>query len=89
MGGVAFLYIFAIGRRMAGWFCGAAAVLLLYSFDSLIFTHGLRGNNMEAPLVLAYAGAAYHFLRWVPRPAHQAPQRSTHWSSGCTSCSGS
>ena len=64
MGGAAFLYIFAIGRRMAGWFCGVAAVLILYSFDSLIFTHGLRGNNMEAPLVLAYAGAAYHFLRW-------------------------
>ncbi len=64
-GAAAFLYVFAIGRRMAGWFCGAAAVLILYSFDSLIFTHGLRGNNMEAPLVLAYAGAAYHFLRWA------------------------
>jgi hypothetical protein len=64
MGGAAFLYIFAIGRRMAGWFCGVTAILILYSFDSLIFTHGLRGNNMEAPLVLAYAGAAYHFLRW-------------------------
>ncbi len=63
-GAAAFLYVFAVGRRMAGWFCGAAAVLILYSFDSLIFTHGLRGNNMEAPLVLAYAGAAYHFLRW-------------------------
>jgi hypothetical protein len=65
MGGLAFLYIFAIGRRMAGPFCGLAAVLILYSFDSLIFTHGLRGNNMEAPLVLAYAGAVYHFLRWA------------------------
>jgi len=64
-GAAAFLYVFAIGRRMAGWFCGVAAALILYSFDSLIFTHGLRGNNMEAPLVLAYAGAAYHFLRWV------------------------
>ena len=65
MGGVAFLYVFAIGRRMAGWFCGAASLLLLYSFDSLIFTHGLRGNNMEAAVVLAYAGAVYHFLRWA------------------------
>ena len=64
-GAAAFLYVFAIGRRMAGWFCGVAAALILYSFDSLIFTHGLRGNNMEAPLVLAYAGAAYHFLRWA------------------------
>ncbi len=65
MGGVAFLYVFAIGRRMAGWFCGAASLLLLYSFDSLIFTHGLRAGNMDAVIVLAYAGAVYHFLRWA------------------------
>jgi hypothetical protein len=75
MGGVAFLYIFAIGRRMAGWFCGVAAVLILCSFDSLIFTHGLRGNNMEAPLVLAYAGAVYHFLRWSDAPTPGASAR--------------
>jgi hypothetical protein len=65
MGGVAFLYVFAIGRRMAGWFCGAVALLLLYSFDSLLFTHGLRAGNMDAVVVLAYAGAVYHFLRWA------------------------
>src|SRR5450759_2842645 len=64
-GSLAFLYVFAIGRRMAGWFCGVVALLILYSFDSLIFAHGLRGNNMEAALVLAYAGAVYHFLRWA------------------------
>jgi hypothetical protein len=75
-GAAAFLYVFAIGRRIAGWFCGVVALLLLYSFDSLIFTHGLRGNNMEAALVLAYAGAAYHFLRWTET---QAPGASrTH-----------
>jgi 4-amino-4-deoxy-L-arabinose transferase-like glycosyltransferase len=65
MGAAAFLYVFAIGRRMAGWFCGAAALLLLYSFDSLIFSHGLRDGNMDAAVVLAYAGAVYHFLRWA------------------------
>ena len=65
MGGVAFLYVFAIGRRMAGWFCGVVALLLLYSFDSLVFTHGLREGNMDAAVVLAYAGAVYHFLRWA------------------------
>jgi 4-amino-4-deoxy-L-arabinose transferase-like glycosyltransferase len=65
MGGIAFLYVFAIGRRMAGWFCGVVALVILYSFDSLIFTHGLRENNMDAVVVLAYAGAVYHFLRWA------------------------
>ncbi len=65
MGGMAFLYVFAIGRRMAGWFCGVVALVILYSFDSLLFSHGLRENNMDAAVVLAYAGAVYHFLRWA------------------------
>ncbi len=65
MGGVAFLYIFAIGRRMAGWFCGVVALVILYSFDSLVFSHGLRESNMDAAVVLAHAGAVYHFIRWA------------------------
>ncbi len=70
-GSLAFLYIFSIGRGMAGWPCGAVAVLVLYTFDDLLFTHGLRGNNMEASLVLAYAGGIYHYTRWTEadRPA--------------------
>ncbi|MBE3132335.1 MAG: glycosyltransferase family 39 protein, partial [Acidobacteria bacterium] len=63
-GSLAFLYVFAIGRRMAGPFCGFVAVLVLFSFHPLIFDHGLRANNMEAPLVLAYCGGVYHYLRW-------------------------
>ena len=46
---------------MAGWFCGVVALLLLYSFDSLVFAHGLREGNMDAAVVLAYAGAASVF----------------------------
>ncbi len=65
LGGLAFLYVFAFGRRLAGWSCGAAALVILYTFNDLIFTHGLRGNNMEAALVLAYAGGIYHYLRWT------------------------
>jgi 4-amino-4-deoxy-L-arabinose transferase-like glycosyltransferase len=64
-GSLAFLYVFALGRRLAGWACGAAALLTMYSLDSVIFQHGLRGNNMEAAVVLAYAGGLYHFLRWA------------------------
>lgn len=74
-GSLALLYVFAIGRRMAGWFCGVAALLILYSFESLLFAHGLRGNNMEAPLVLAYAGGVYHFLRWSESDAEGASWR--------------
>jgi 4-amino-4-deoxy-L-arabinose transferase-like glycosyltransferase len=70
-GSLAFLYVFSLGRRLAGWACGVAALLTMYTLDSVIFQHGLRGNNMEAAVVLAYAGGVYHFLRWAEseRPA--------------------
>lgn len=64
-GAVAFLYIFALGRRIGGWLCGVVALLILYTFEGLIVSHGLRGNNMEASLVLAYAAGVYHYLRWT------------------------
>lgn len=64
MGSVAFLYIFAIGRRLAGPLCGFTAVLLLFSHGPLVFQHGLRTNNMEASVFLAYAAGMYHFLAW-------------------------
>lgn len=64
-GGVAFLYVYAIGRRIAGPICGAAAVLLLFVHGPLLFEHGLRENNMEAALLLAYCGGVYHFQRWM------------------------
>jgi len=64
MGSIAFLYIFAIGRRLAGPLCGLVAVLLLFTHGPLILEHGLRTNNMEAAVFLAYAGAVFHFLAW-------------------------
>lgn len=64
-GGAAFLYVFAFGRRLAGPVCGGVAVMVLFTYGPLLFDHGLRNNNMEAPLVLAYCGGLYHYLRWV------------------------
>jgi 4-amino-4-deoxy-L-arabinose transferase-like glycosyltransferase len=64
LGGIAFLYVFAVGRRLAGPLCGLVAVLILFTDPDLVFEHGLRSNNMEAPLVLSYCGAIYHFLAW-------------------------
>ena len=64
-GAIAFLYVFAIGLMLAGPVCGLLAVLILFSHDSLLFDHGIRGNNMEAALLLCYCGGMYHFLRWV------------------------
>jgi 4-amino-4-deoxy-L-arabinose transferase-like glycosyltransferase len=63
-GGVAFVYVFAIGSLLAGPVCGAVAVLLLFVHWPLILDHGLRTNNMEGPLFLCYCGGIYHFLRW-------------------------
>lgn len=56
--------MFAIGRRLGGTVCGLVAVLALFVHRPLVMEHGLRSNNMEAALVLAYCGGVYHFLRW-------------------------
>ena len=64
-GSVAFVYVFLIGRRLAGPFCGLFAVLVLFAHRPLIFDHGFRSNNMDAALVLAYCGGVYHYLRWA------------------------
>jgi 4-amino-4-deoxy-L-arabinose transferase-like glycosyltransferase len=62
---IAFVYVFQLGRRFSGVAGGVIGVFLLYSFDPLLFEHGVRENNMESVLMLAYCGGMYHFLRWV------------------------
>lgn len=64
-GAAAFLYVFAIGSRLAGPVCGIAAVLILFVHRPLLFDHGFRSNNMEASLVLCYCGGVFHYLRWT------------------------
>jgi 4-amino-4-deoxy-L-arabinose transferase-like glycosyltransferase len=64
-GSAAFIYVFAIGSLLAGPLCGAVAVLLLFVHTPLVFTHGLRTNNMEASLVLSYCAGTFHVLRWA------------------------
>ena len=73
LAGVAFLYVFAFGRRLAGPVCGAAAVLFLFVHEPLLFDHGLRSNNMEAALVLCYCGGVYHYSRWA------GTESGRHW----------
>ena len=63
-GAAAFLYVFAIGRGLGGPVAGLAAVLVLVVHRPLVVEHGLRSNNMEAALVLAYCGAIYHAMKW-------------------------
>ena len=75
-GSSAFLYVLLIGRRQHGAVCGVAAVLVLFVHEPLLFEHGLRSNNMEAALLLAYCGGIYHFLRWGD--AEAARERSLH-----------
>ena len=73
-GAVAFVYVFLIGRRLVDPLCGLAAVFLLFIDGSLLFSHGLRSNVMEAPLFLAYTGGIYHFLAWS-----ESDHRSDRW----------
>jgi hypothetical protein len=75
-GALSFVYLFLIGRRLAGWVCGLAAALVLFAHTPLIFDHGFRSNNMDAALVLAYCGGVYHYLRWASAPA--GPSRIRH-----------
>lgn len=67
LGTFAFLYVLAIGWRLAGPLCGIVAVFVLFMFEPLLFEHGLRSNNMESALVLAYAAGVYHLGRWLSR----------------------
>jgi 4-amino-4-deoxy-L-arabinose transferase-like glycosyltransferase len=65
MGAGAFIYIYLFGLRLAGPLCGVVAVLATFSLRSLLFDHGIRSNNMEAPLLLSYCVGMYHFMRWI------------------------
>jgi 4-amino-4-deoxy-L-arabinose transferase-like glycosyltransferase len=60
----AFLYVYAIGLRLSGIVCGLTAVLVLFGHQPLVLDHGLRSNNMEAALVLAYCGGMFHAIAW-------------------------
>lgn len=73
-GALAFVYVFLIGRRLAGPICGLFAVLILFAHGPLLFEHGLRSNNMDAALVLSYTGGVYHFLRWGDPDARRGRQ---------------
>jgi hypothetical protein len=64
-GALAFLYVYAIGCRLAGPLCGVLAAFVLFTFDPILLQHGFRTNNMDAAQVLAYCGGLYHFLRWT------------------------
>ncbi len=80
-GGLAFVYVFLIGRRLAGPVCGFVAALVLVAHRPLLFEHGLRSNNMEASLVLAYCGGIFHFLGWFHSEAWRA--RAGHIAAIC------
>jgi 4-amino-4-deoxy-L-arabinose transferase-like glycosyltransferase len=77
-GGLAFLYVFAIGSRLGGAVSGGVAVLILFVQHSLLFQHGLRGNNMEAPLLLCYCGGIYHYMAAMSAGDADASRRWRH-----------
>ncbi len=71
-GAVSFLYVFAFGARIGGPLCGVIAVFALFVHRPLLYEHGVRSNNMEAPLLLAYCGGIYHALAWSSAIAQRA-----------------
>lgn len=79
MGAAAFLYVLALGVRLAGPVCGLLGVLLLFVHTPLLFDHGLRSNNMEGPLVLAYCGGIFHYLSWAMARDDRRRARAHVW----------
>lgn len=75
-GSMAFLYVFAIGRRLDGPITGFISVLMLFVHQPLLFVHGLRSHSMEAAVVLSYCGGVSHFLAW--RASEAATRRRLH-----------
>jgi 4-amino-4-deoxy-L-arabinose transferase-like glycosyltransferase len=73
--GAAFVYVFLLGWRLGGTAAGLAGVFLLFAFDPLVFEHGVRGNNMEAALLLAYCGGIFHFVRWTDDDSARSRRR--------------
>jgi len=70
---ITFLYMYAIGARLRGPIAGIVGVLALFSFNAILVEHGFRSNNMEGPLVVAYAAAFFHAMRWAEvEPQHRA-----------------
>ena len=63
-GAAAFLYVFAISVKLGGPLCGLVAVFTLFIHGPLLYEHGIRSNNMEAPLLFAYCGGVYHLHAW-------------------------
>jgi 4-amino-4-deoxy-L-arabinose transferase-like glycosyltransferase len=64
LGALTLLYVFGIARKLGGPVAGVAAAALLFAHDALLFIHGIRSNNMESAVLLAYSGGVYHFLAW-------------------------
>jgi 4-amino-4-deoxy-L-arabinose transferase-like glycosyltransferase len=77
-GAISFAYVFLLGRSLGGFVCGSTAVLVLFSLPSLLFDHGLRSNNMEASLMLAYCGGLYHFGRWLQEQPSEVRGAAAH-----------
>jgi len=64
LGAIAFGYVALFGYRLAGPAAAIASCLILFGIRDLVLAHGIRSNNMEAPLLAAYCGGLYHFMRW-------------------------
>ncbi len=67
----------------AGPVCGAIAVMVLFVYGPLLFEHGLRGNNMEAPLFLCYCGGVYHYLAWAAGDVGACTTLARSWPWRC------
>src|SRR5687767_7847846 len=71
-GSLGFIYVYLIGCRLQGPVAGVAAGLVLFTFNPLLYEHGLRTNNMEGPLFLSYCAGMFHFMHWIEAGARGA-----------------
>lgn len=77
-GGAMFVYVFLLATRLSNVAGGIAAALMLFVHRPVLESHGLRTNNMEAAVMLCYAGGIYHFLAWRTADAVRTGRRHVH-----------
>ena len=57
--------------------------MVLFVYGPLLFQHGLRGNNMEAPLMLCYCGAVFHYVAWAEATSVAYTDAGRSWPWPC------
>ena len=76
---IAFLYVFALGRRLAGPVCGFVAVFVLFVYrPAALRARPARQRHGRRRSSSAYCGGVYHYLAWAAAERQQRARGARH-----------